>query len=763
MSWLEAAVRWYAVLAAMTWAFAPAVRWLCDRMADRGATMARPLAFLGAIYPAWLAASVGIAAFGAEGVWGTVAVAAVLGWVLTVRRGGELRAWFRDLVVAETASLGFFTAYVWLRGFTPDILGTEKPMDVAFLASSMRTIAMPPPDPWFAGEPINYYYLGYLLHGTVGRLAAVPPEIGFNLALATIFSTTVVAAFGVAWNVVRPSAGRTLAVASAAFAAFAVAIAGNLYAPWRLLQNAPAAVSAWWWDSAIGIGWRSSRIVCDGPRIDNQCVFPATETINEFPFFSMLLGDLHPHLMALPYSLVAIGLAWNLWQGGARIDPYGAKGFWGRIVICGAVAGALYPLNAWDFPTYLALLAVTVWVGAGSSLRVAAGPVVVLGVSAVAAWAPFLVRYVPPTSDAAVSGLARLPGISTISSAVAFHVGERTSLGEYLTIFGGPYVIGLALLIATWSSAKDDGVPVVSVSLVIVGLATIVPGVILSAPVIPLCGIPLALAIALLRRIPLAAPSAFALVLLAFAWSLSIGVELIYIRDAFDDRMNTLFKFYYQAWTLYAVATAVALAVLWRTARIAWQRVALATAAIMAVIAGLAYPVVASYQWTEDFAAWRGLDGLGYGEATAPDEVAAIRWLGEHATPGDVVLEAAGCSYFPFGRLPFNRVAAFTGVPTVIGWANHERQWRAGQPDLSAAITSRQRDVANIYGDPSGSLADQYGVQWLFVGDYEIGNWQTECESAGPYAGIDTPSFPGPDWEEAFRSGDVRIYRRGTP
>ena len=300
-------------------------------------------------------------------------------------------------------------------------------------------------------------------------------------------------------------------------------------------------------------------------------------------------------------------------------------------------------------------------------------------------------------------------------------------------------------------------------SLVIVGLATIVPGVILSAPVIPLCGIPLALAIALLRRIPLATPSAFALVLLAFAWSLSIGVELIYIRDAFDDRMNTLFKFYYQAWTLYAVATAVALAVLWRTARIAWQRVALATAAIVAVIAGLAYPVVASYQWTEDFAAWRGLDGLAYGEATAPDEVAAIRWLGEHATPGDVVLEAAGCSYFPFGRLPFNRVAAFTGVPTVIGWANHERQWRAGQPDLSAAIPSRQRDVANIYGDPSGSLADQYGVQWLFVGDYEIGNWQTECESAGPYAGIDTPSFPGPDWEEAFRSGDVRIYRRGTP
>ena len=46
MSWIEAAIRWYAVLAATTWALAPGVRWLCDRMLDRGATITRPLAIL---------------------------------------------------------------------------------------------------------------------------------------------------------------------------------------------------------------------------------------------------------------------------------------------------------------------------------------------------------------------------------------------------------------------------------------------------------------------------------------------------------------------------------------------------------------------------------------------------------------------------------------------------------------------------------------------------------------------------------------------
>lgn len=762
MSWIEAAIRWYAVLAALTWAFAPGVRWLCARLPDRGASLTRPLAMLAAVYPAWLLASLGLTVYYGAVVWLSVALAAALGWGLSLRRGDEVVPWLRSLAAAEIASVGLYAAYLWLRGFTPRILGTEKPMDVAFLASSMRAVAMPPPDPWFAGEPINYYYLGYLLHGTVGRLADVPPEIAFNLALATVFSATVIAAFGVVWSVVAPWRSRSLTIASAAFGAFAVAIAGNLYAPWRLLQDAQTTVAAWWW-AGDGIGWRSSRIVCDGARVGSECRFPATETINEFPFFSFLLGDLHPHLMALPYSLVAVGLAWNLWRMRADGRPARSMAWWGRVALSGAAVGALYPLNAWDLPTYLALLGIAAWAAAGESIRTAVRPWVLVTVSVVLAWLPFLLAYDPPSTDAAGSEIAALPGVAAVASAVALHLGERTSLGEYLTIFGVPYVVGLALLVAIWRRSPARDAEIRPSTLAVVAAATIVPGVMLSAPVVPLCGIPLALALILFRRTPRSAPDVFALVLFAIAWALSIGVELVYVRDAFDDRMNTLFKFYYQAWTLYALAAAIALAVLWQAARIAWQRTLVAVAASAAVVAGLAYPVVATYQWAEEFAAWRGLDGLAYGLETAPDEVAAIRWLGDRAQPGDVVLEAAGCSYYPFGRLPFNRVSAFTGIPTVIGWANHERQWRAGQPDRLSDIPARQSDVARIYADPSGPEADRYGVDWLFVGEYETGNWRAECESAGPYDGVAASEYPGPGWEVAFRSGDVRVFRRDPP
>ena len=151
--------------------------------------------------------------FSGIAVTAVVIVAAVVGWPLVFRRRQADRAWLRSLILVEVASLLLFAAYVWLRGYTPQILGTEKPMDVAFLASSTRAVTIPPPDPWFAGQPINYYYLGYLLHGAIGRLSGVAPEIGFNLALATIFSTTAVAAFGVAWNAVRPWLGPRLAAA----------------------------------------------------------------------------------------------------------------------------------------------------------------------------------------------------------------------------------------------------------------------------------------------------------------------------------------------------------------------------------------------------------------------------------------------------------------------------------------------------------------------------------------------------------------------
>jgi YYY domain-containing protein len=758
MSAFEAVARWYVVLVACTWAFAPLVRWLCPALPDRGATIARPLALLGVVYPAWLVSSLGILPFGAAPLVVTLVAAAALGWGVLLRQPGRDLAWVRTLAWTEIASLGLFVVYVWFRGFTPEILNTEKPMDVAFLASSARSVVMPPPDPWFAGQPINYYYLGYLLQGSIARLAGVAAPVAFNLALATIFSMTAVASFGVAWNVVRPWLGRLAAAAAGGLAMFGVVLAGNLYAPLRLVADPATVWSAWWWDSE-GVGWRASRIVCDGVREGFRCPAPAVETINEFPAFSFILGDLHPHLMALPFAVAVVALAWNI-----LASPEGslASGAWmGRLAISAAIAGALYALNAWDLPTYLGLVLLAALLVSGPALATRLRTVAIVVVAALVPWLPFFATYRPPVvplTGVEPAWLAQLPVVSRVMGLVSPYLGVRTSAGEYVTMFGVPYLVGLVLVLdgVDWQDARRTFSRPVVISLV--SLAFI--AVLLAAPVVLICGAPLVLALRQLTRNHEAQPKTFALAMFSAAWLLSVLVEFVFIRDLFGNRMNTLFKFYYQAWTLSALGAAVGLVVLARAYErstvVTWM---LRTATAAVLVLGLAYPVIAGKQWTDGFSSWKGLDGVAYGD---PDEVAAIRFLATHAQPGDVVLEAAGCSYYPLSAFPYNRVAAFSGVPAVIGWGNHERQWRSGQPELTAQIPLRAGDVRQMYADPASPLYAEYGVDWVFIGQYETGSRRPECPEAGPYE-IDLARFEAAGWEPAFQSGDVILLHRAQP
>ena len=84
--WLGPAARWYAILLLLTWGWAPLVRLLCARLADRGALVARPLALLGLIYPSWLLAALGLLPYSTSALWITLAVGAAAGWAIAVRQ-----------------------------------------------------------------------------------------------------------------------------------------------------------------------------------------------------------------------------------------------------------------------------------------------------------------------------------------------------------------------------------------------------------------------------------------------------------------------------------------------------------------------------------------------------------------------------------------------------------------------------------------------------------------------------------------------------
>lgn len=754
MTWLEQATRWYGVLLALTVGWAPLVQLLCDGLPDRGASVVRPLALLGVVYPLWLLSSLDLLPYSSAGLWITLVVGAIVGWTWAIRDRRLSRSWLTSMLVAEIIAAASFAAYVWLRGYTPEILNTEKPMDSAFLAASTRADAMPPEDPWFAGEPINYYYLGYVLHGAVTRLAGVPSSVGFNLALATTFSMTVTAAAGLGFNAVRPWFSRRRAVVAGTLAAVLLALVGNLYAAKRFVEDPATTYETSWWQ---GIGWNASRVVYDRLSADQ----PREETINEFPYFSFLLGDLHPHLIALPYTQVALMLALNLLLQPARATTAPHRR-WTTVAVTGAVVGSLYAINSWDYPTYLAVAIAALWVARrGAARRAWWIDLAVLTGASIVAWLPFFVTFAPLTGGRA-AGLAAdlddLPIVGRLLALVGTVTWDHTSVGEFLTVFGVPYAIGLLFLGSrllhprVWNTLPRPSAAVAGA--LVVGCAV---AILLPAPLLVVCGLPLLAAVILVARDPMPNPRTLATALIAAGLALVLLTEFFYVRDVFNSRFNTLFKVYYQAWTLFALATALACVALWREAwprRIA--RPALWIVVGVALLAGAVYPAVATYRWTAEFGDWKGLDGAAYLGELDRGELEAIRWLRANATSDDVILEAASarCAY-----TGLSRVSSLTGVPTIIGWDNHERQWRSGQPDLLAEIAPRLEAVRTGYEEPSSEVLERYGVTLIIVGRLERERTGA-CSFHDPYPSTNNPSFPGDGWELAFASGDVNIFRR---
>src|SRR6476620_8888102 len=183
MHWFDDIARWYLVSLAASLCAAPFTAWLFRRLPGYGAWFARPVGLLAVIWPVWFLASISPIPYRDL----TLILSAIVVAALS-------RDWIRPYLVAEGIFLVAFLGYLWFRGYTPKIAGTEKPMDEAFLSATMRSTNMPPADPWMSGETINYYYLGYLIEGTIGRVAGIPSWIAFNMALGTVYAMSVTAA-----------------------------------------------------------------------------------------------------------------------------------------------------------------------------------------------------------------------------------------------------------------------------------------------------------------------------------------------------------------------------------------------------------------------------------------------------------------------------------------------------------------------------------------------------------------------------------------
>jgi YYY domain-containing protein len=827
MSEIVTAGLWWAVIQAFGFSALPLAYRLLRWLPDRGYAVSKALGVLLVSYVFWLLNTLGFLQNSAGSILLAAAgVIAISIWIY--RRGADdpedegLFRWLRNhlrlILSVEALFLLAFAGWAIFRAHNPEITGTEKPMDLAFINAVARSDHFPPLDPWLSGFAISYYYFGYLIISTIAQVIAVPGQIAFNLGLAWQFAGTFIGAFGLVYNLVaavrkgRP--GLRIPVGYGLLGGTLVALMGNLEGLLEVLHvNAilPAAFWRWLdiqdlstvlpgtagWPPRFWWWWRASRVITD---LDLSGTPIGLQPIDEFPFFSFLLGDMHPHVLTLPFVLLALGLALNWWLKRWPAGGENGAGLWHRVrqlvqaadpahlgvyVVC---LGALGFLNTWDFPIYLFLV-----VGAVTLSRTRIRDRFDAGL---------LIDALILGAGLLVAGLfAYLPFyIGFRSQAAGFlpNVINPTRFSQFFVMFGPfLFLLGIWLLDQgrrarpSWRTAvaASGGLlaMLVLVALVLGGAAILSPqvqGVLgqvtaevggaqaafwqairirLSNPwttlfLLAIIGVVIALWRAFLvpdrpGRNPEPGPrdvepertvSPFVLLLVLTAALLTLAPDYVYLRDNFGARLNTVFKFYYQAWVLFGLASAFGLYSLLRSSRpVRW--VAGAGGALL-IAAGLVYPVLAIPTRAGEYSGAATLDGMAYMEQVTPGDYAAIRWLQDNATGAPVVLEAVGGQYSRGGR-----IAAHTGLPTVLGWAGHEYQWRGETPEPA----ERETDIKTAYTSASWSeteaILDRYAVKYVVVGSLETSTY-------GEAPGIKFARM----LEPVFQADGVTIYEWNT-
>ncbi len=760
----------------------------------------------------------------------TVVAILFVGGIRAMRRQSKqvIVSWWQAnlafVVLTEILFALAFFAWVAVRAAQPQLetAGGEKWMEIAYLNAVLRSTSFPPHDPWLSGFAISYYYLGYLLMGMLTRLATLPASVAFNLCNASWFALAAVGGYGLVYNMLggAPSASDKLKrTFSALFGPLLMVVTGTgeglmevlhargLLPPafwaWldiRNLNQPPQPPYAWvpqrffWW-------WQASRTLRDyTPWGDHQ------EVIDEFPAFSFILGDMHPHVLALPFVLLAVTLALNHYHANARgKTPWGA-GFRGLLrtitqnirwdfLGTALILGALGFLNTWDFPIYWAVMMGAIVMGRWRAIKEAMDSGESLEPDARRGFTVFDVLW-SILPQAVVLGflsvLCYLPfwiGLRSQAGGILPNLFNATRVQQFAVMFApllvpvAGVILGAAWRVSRAEKAQPDGNPVRFWSRLalwalglIVGIAGmgLVFGVVSGYPQIaavlkgePVPGfdvppevftsalqqrllnpwVALILALGIGAAIAIITSRAhssnresngdFPLLLVLIGLLLTLAPEFVFLKDIFWTRMNTIFKFYFQAWVLWSLAGAWQIAqwlseadsrsdpstVLGSTSGLTLRLGALVASSTL-ICVGLVYTALAVPARAQEHGVPWTLDGAAWVADVHPYDWQAIQWLNTHIAGRPIIVEAPADQHRAY--VYEGRVSALTGLPTVLGWAGHERQWRGNYEEQALREVAIETLFTTL--DPAtarGILAD-YNVKYIYIGPLEKTCYPTE-------------------------------------
>ena len=732
-------VAWILIIQVIGIATFPITFGIFKNLSDRGYAFSKPIgiAVIGLI--SWILSVNGLSNPSRLSLFVIMLFMVSVSIILTHKHWIEIKIFMKETwKLLVSLDLLFLCIYVMFIGFIywdPSINHTEQPMDFAFLNASIMAEVGGPEDPWMKGSVISYYYFGYWIFGMLTIISGVIPEIAYNLSLASIPALTMVTVIGLVVTLLRnQSTPKVPSIIFAVTSGIATVFLSNLHGFIEFLrENAFGTTSFWktlciegmtkvdipttqsWRPMEFWWWFKSTRIInhfgdtCEGKGLDY--------TITEFPFFSYILGDLHPHVTSTPFFVVFLGICLCIIH--KRESRFLSLYNLSLISLLILIFSTVIFVNMWYLPLTVGIL-FGIYI-----LKILMGPD-----------KEITKNLITPFTIVATSMLLLSPYILTLQTSVS-----GVSTPTVQTKVAHALIIWLPLLILTIPYILIEfGKLKISTQwktpILVASIVTFIPWgikVLISSNGLDLYSVTaftlfltVMIFVAMLVATTISFKSglttrAVILYLSAIGLMLILVPELLYLQDIYNNRMNTVFKLYYQAWILLAICSGYIL-FYWYKLRIGisgsrkWLY-GVWTLLIIFVTTTAMYYVPASLATKAAESPIKSLNGLMYLQQEDLDLKNAIDFARANISISDGILE--GVSEWGSAGI----ISRSTGIPNPINWPGHQTQWRNQTDEIQQTISHVETIYTTNNANDAKNLLNRYDVKYVLVSPKEINQY----------------------------------------
>lgn len=690
MEWILFSLKWYFPLLIISIIFLPLTQRIFKKFPfDNGYAFSKVIAILFLSYSVFTAGVFKILPFNRECLFLLLSVFALINYLIIKVNKERVKKIYLIIIFEELLFLVSLIFWTFIRGQEPSIHGLEKFMDFGFINSILRSKYFPPKDIWLAGNSINYYYFGHLTAAVLIKLTKIKAAIGYNLILSSIFALSITQVFSLVANITATYAEKVKNKLKFAvfglIGSFIVNLGGNLHTIYLFTSGYPNEKPIPFWK--ILSTYNPTKYWY--PNATRFIPF----TIHEFPIYSYIVADLHGHVFDIPFVLLTLAILFKFFTSfrnenkkeenktnflNSIYNSLSDKKCLTTTVFLGFLTATHYMTNAFDGPIYILLIIILFFIIFRLSYKLIIN-LLILFISFLLFSIPFSINFSPFVSAIGVNCAADfLTKIGKIGPFIFEKGNCQTSLFWMLIVLWGFFWINFILflivdLLRNRKKSKD-----------------------------------------LLLNQTQKNVNRFILVLFSFGTALLIIPEFFYIKDIYPAhfRANTMFKLGYQAFIIMGIASAYTfykIKLLKKTKGFVLSFIFIFFFSLTAL-----YPFLATPSYYGMLKKPVELDGTKWLNQTYPEDKQIIDYLNKNVSDQPVVLEAQGDSY-----TDYQRISAYTGLPTIAGWWVHEWLWR-GSSDVVGIIIP---DIVNIYESDdiqlTKKLIKKYNVKYVVVSGLE--------------------------------------------